>query len=225
MASLKGKTILLTSGPTFAPLDAVRSITNHSTGRLGTAIAHAILRQQANLYMLAGETSEAPDPDLFPRLHLQRFRTVPQLKDSMIQILQEQPIDTVIMAAAVLDYFPVERMRSKKSSHDDEWIIRLKRGEKLIEQIHSWASGTMIVGFKLESRISLEELTGRASDLMDRSGARVVIANRIEEIGDDRHIGYLIERKENSEKLSVSKPLPTRETIAEALTVRLMDYL
>lgn len=217
--SLADKRILITSGPTFAPLDAVRSITNHSSGRLGSAIASVLLKRDAEVIFLAGETSLTPQ-ELYPDQDLHRlqripFRTVPELKEQIGRILSQTPIHAVLMAAAVLDYLPVETMPQKKSSREDEWIITLKRGEKIIEQIRRWSPQTILIGFKLEAQISYEDLIARAQDLMDRSDADLVVANRIEEIGLHQHVGYLVDRSVDAPGFSVSSALPTREAIAE----------
>lgn len=224
MQDLTGKSLVITSGPTFAPIDAVRSLTNRSTGRLGSVIASTLARRGAKIHLLAGETSLTPS-QLYPTENLwsineRRFTTVDQLRDTLRQIVTEEPIQAVLMAAAVLDYIPVGLVEGKKRSDDDEWIIRLKRGEKIIEHIHEWAPDVFLVGFKLEAKISLDDLTERAGDLMRRSGAKLVVANRVEEIGGDRHIAYLVAENPDG-GYSASAPLLTREAIGEALA----DYL
>ncbi len=226
---LSNKTILVTSGPTFAPLDAVRALTNRSTGRLGSVIACTLMRHGARVEMLAGETSVTPSM-LFPGEDLSgiresRFYTVDQLRDGIRERLTRQKIDVVCMAAAVLDYIPVGALEGKKRSDEEEWVIRLRRGEKIIERIREWAPEVLLVGFKLESQISLEDLRDRASDLMRRSGARLVVANRVEEIEAERHVAYLMELQEADGVCSVSAPLLSRESIAEALADRLAKTL
>ncbi len=225
---LHGKTILITSGPTFAPIDAVRSLTNRSTGRLGSTIAHSLMNRGAHVCLLAGETSWTPSM-MYPKedcsaIDEHRFMTVDQLREGIQNILQMGKVDAVLMAAAVLDYIPVGNLEGKKRSDEDEWIIRLRRGEKIIEKIRDWAPDIYLVGFKLEAKITLEELTERALDLMRRSGARLVVANRVEEIRGEQHVAYLIEKTDDG-KCHVSSPLMTREMIADALTDKLIQKL
>lgn len=225
MRDLTGKTVVITSGPTFAPIDAVRAITNRSTGRLGSTIAYTLMQRGARILFLAGETSLTPAL-LYPgedvsSIILGRFTTVPQLRDQLRKTLMSHPVDVVIMAAAVLDYLPVAVQEGKKRSSEDEWVIRLQRGEKIIEQIRDWAPDVFLVGFKLEARISLEELIERSDDLMRRSGAGLVVANRIEDISSERHVAYLIEPGSRSDPGRVSEPLETRERIAQSLADRL----
>lgn len=220
MQDLSGQNIVITSGPTFAPIDAVRALTNRSTGRLGSVIAHTLMNRGAVIHFLAGETSLTPSM-LYPgedlsRIFERRITTVDQLRDAIRQTLNEHPIHAVLMAAAVLDYIPDSLLKGKKRSDDRVWTIRLIRGEKIIERIREWSPNVFLVGFKLETRISLDELTERAGDLMRRSGAQLVVANRLEEIGGERHIAYLIEENTNGE-YRASAPLMTREAIGEAL--------
>ncbi|MGC9328073.1 MAG: phosphopantothenoylcysteine decarboxylase [Candidatus Hinthialibacter sp.] len=228
MQDLENKAILIASGPTFAPIDAVRGVANRSTGRLGSAIARELAQRGARIQFLAGEGSMTPSL-LYPNesralIREERFLTVDQLRRAIQHWLLKKRFDAMLMAAAVLDYIPVSVKEGKKKSDADEWIIRLKRGEKIIEQICEWAPEIFLVGFKLEASISLDELIERSADLMRRSGAGLVVANRMEDIGDDRHTGYLIDQNREG-GYQASAPLPTREKIAEALGDYLAQHL
>ena len=206
-------------------MDAVRSLTNHSTGRLGSTIAAELARRGAEVWMLAGETSVTPiqmyPNETFPALHVQPFRTVPELREMIRNALSTDHIDAVVMAAAVLDYLPVAALEEKKSTDAEEWVITLRRGEKLIEQLRKWSDRVVIVGFKLESHVTLETLSQQAWELMQRSDAALVVANRLEEIEASRHVAYLYERIDNSMGYNRSSPLNTREEIAAALADQL----
>ncbi|MDP8245219.1 MAG: phosphopantothenoylcysteine decarboxylase [Candidatus Hinthialibacter antarcticus] len=222
MKPLTGKSILIASGPTSAPLDDVRTVTNKSSGRLGSVIAYRLHQCGARVEQLAGRGSLTA-PALYPQQQLSGlvvtpFETVDELKQALQVRLKDRAVDAVIMAAAVLDYIP-ERVEGKKSSSDDVWTVIFRRGEKLIEQIQHWAPDTLIVGFKLESRISLDELTARAENLMARSQAKIVIANRLEEVCEDSHIAYMMVSSE--QRTEVSAALPSREAIAERLAIQL----
>lgn len=228
MNHLSGKTILIASGPTFAPLDAVRSITNHSSGWLGSEIGYQLHKSGADIIFMAGDTSVTPK-DLYAdntleSMNLHRFRTVPELKELLKTHLTSHKIDVIIMAAAVLDYLPAETVMNKQPSNQDEWVITLKRGEKLIERIHEWSSSTAIVGFKLESGITQPALQDKAVDLMNRSGAVFVIGNLIETVEAEKHHAVLFQRNKISEEITVSEQLTTKREIALALTAQLIQY-
>lgn len=228
MQALPGKTILIASGPTFAPIDAVRSITNHSSGRLGSEIGYQLHKAGANVIFLAGDSSVTPKDiyadNTLESMQIHSFRTVSNLKEQLLSHLSTQSIDVVVMAAAVLDYLPAEPIHNKQSSNDDEWVITLKRGDKLIEQIQHWDDSTTIVGFKLESGISEEKLQERAMDLMNRSGAKFVVGNLIESINAEKHLGHIYQRTDSHCDVVVSNQLNTKREIAEALTNRLTEY-
>lgn len=228
MNAFSGKTILIASGPTFAPIDAVRSITNHSSGRLGSEIGYQLHKAGADVIFLAGDTSVAPKDiyadNTLESMQLHSFCSVPDLKELLRSHMSTQPIDVVIMAAAVLDYLPSVPMHTKQSSNQDEWVITLKRGEKLIEQIQQWSPSTTIVGFKLESGISKEELQEKAVDLMDRSGSNVVVGNLIEGINAEKHQGHIYQKTGNNQEIKVSNQLNTKREIAETLTDCLSEF-
>jgi phosphopantothenoylcysteine synthetase/decarboxylase len=227
MKPLTNRTILLTSGPTYAFIDAVRVISNRSSGRLGSTIASTLVQSGAHVIQLSGELSVSAR-DMYSNtdtslLEVHRYGTVEQLKDLMQHQIKVHAPDAVIMAAAVLDYIPEQQEMGKKRSDADEWTVRFKRGEKLIEQIRRWDSRTLIVGFKLETNLTLEALTQRAEDLIKRSDAALVVANRLEEIDESRHVAYIMER--SGSEIRISEPLNTREEIARMLTQRLAERL
>lgn len=221
---LGNRKILLASGPTYAPIDAVRYITNRSTGRLGSTLAQRLHHAGAEVVFLAGEGSQTPlslfPRESFPRLQVEGYMTVEELKRALKHHIG-LGVDVVFMAAAVLDYIPVEPMEGKQSSAEEEWTVRFRRGEKLIERIRDWSKNVLVVGFKLEKGGSLDELRRKAIDLMDRADAEFVVANRVEEIGDGGHRAYIFERNDDS----IPEPLETREAIARHMTERLSIVL
>ncbi len=224
--ALEGKSILVASGPTTAPLDYVRFITNRSSGRLGSVIAHALCQHGANVEQLAGQRSVTVGSMYpghgFENLAITRFETVDDLKTLMRSRLESQIVDVVIMAAAVLDYIP-ERIEGKKPSCDDEWTVKFHRGEKLIEQFQHWRPETLVVGFKLETGISEQELFKRAEQLMERSHAKIVVANRLEDVSHTDHTAYLVYKTNRG--VNLSGPLASREEIAERLAAELINQL
>ncbi len=221
--TLQGRTILITSGPTFAPIDSVRSIVNRSSGRMGCALASECLRQGARVIFCAGYTSLRPPADS-ENLIQKQFETVDDLTRLIQDSLQAYHVDAIIMAAAVLDYVPDTVYETKKSSTENTWTLTLKRSIKIIEQIRKWDKNVLIVGFKLETQISQKDLIARANDLMKRSDAAMVFANRTEDVSESNHAGFLVERSKESKELRISEPLETREAVAQKIVERL-SYL
>jgi len=98
----------------------------------------------------------------------------------------------------------------------------LRKGEKIIEKIKQWETSALLVGFKLEANLDLDALKARAVDLMNRSGADLVVANRVEDISNQQHIAYLVEKRHDN-TVAMSQPLPTRKAIAYELCRRMAN--
>lgn len=224
---LAGKKIVVASGPTSAPIDDVRILTNRSSGRLGSSITHALAKEGARVVQLCGTPSvsvqDMVSDDAASSVSIQRYETVDELRSRIQETLQSCP-DAFLMASAVLDYIPAEPVQGKKSSSENEWIIRLVRNEKLIENIRIWSPDTLLVGFKLESQISQSDLIGRAVDLATRSRAAMVVANRLQDINDSEHTAVLVEPRPGDSPW-VSEALQSRERIAARLVERLAHHL
>jgi phosphopantothenoylcysteine synthetase/decarboxylase len=183
--------ILLTSGPTRAPLDAIRFLTNRSTGRFGTLVATSALRRGARVAMIAGAGSEVPPPHR--RLRVVRVETNADLARALRAHLRARRVDAVIHAMAVLDFQPTTVRREKVASRGAAWIIRLERAPKIIQRIKRWAPRTLLIAFKLESRGGRNRLLARARRLLAESGADVVAANQLAEGDDRQHRSYLVD--------------------------------
>lgn len=189
--SLISKRILITSGPTRAPLDAVRFISNRSTGRFGTLLAEEALRRGFKVTVLHGTGSETPAPR--PRLRLIEAMTNRDVERVLRRELTRFRYDAVIHAMAVLDFEPVRARTGKVESRGGNWTIRLKKSSKIINRIKRWSRRSFLVGFKLEVGGSTKELIARGRRLLRESRADLVVANQLGGGSDTRHVGYLID--------------------------------
>ncbi len=188
---LGGRHILITSGPTHSPIDAVRYIGNRSSGRLGCAMATAALDAGAHVTMVAGPGSVV----LGPRdgLHIARIATVEDLIRTLEDILTAGEVpDAVLHAMAVLDYVPAEPSSEKTPSGKDAWTVRLVRTPKVIRLIRDWAPDALLVQFKLEVGCTDGELASAATDSMRGNRSDMVVANDIARIRDDVHPALII---------------------------------
>lgn len=213
MGLLVGRKILITAGPTWAPLDAVRYIGNRSSGRMGCAVAEACLQANASVTYLAGPGSVVPKA--YENLTIVHFETLHQLAELLWRELDTGSYHAAIQAVAGLDYIPANVESGKLSSDRDEWVVRFVRAPKLIEQIKPHAPTIRLVGFKLESGLDEESLFARAEHLHQRSGADLIVANRLEEVSAEHHRAYLLSWPEDIQVLT--GPLEGREAIAEAV--------
>ncbi len=213
---LNGKRILITSGPTWAPIDAVRYIGNRSSGRMGCALATAFARAGGRVVLLAGPGGVTPDAsDLGPSLQVEPFETLNDLELSLEKHLQPRRYAAVFQAVAGLDYLPETVETRKIPSNRESLTIRLVRAPKLIERIKRLDPDTCLIGFKLETGLDDRALFERADDLHRRSNADLVVANRLEEVGESGHRAYLVSWPEGLQV--VRGPLDGREAIADTL--------
>lgn len=198
MAALAGKHVLITSGPTRADLDAVRYISNRSTGRLGCRIALEALGRGAKVTLIAGHQSIVPAQDKLPedewtRLRIVHIETVTDLIETLeAELTGPQPPDAVVHAMAVLDYVPEAAGAEKTPSGRDSWEVRLVRTPKVIRRIKDWAPDTYLVEFKLEVGRPEERLREMALASLRASRADLVVANDLERIRDETHPALII---------------------------------
>lgn len=197
MGDLVHKRILITSGPTRGPLDAVRYITNKSTGRLGVILAREALSRGARVTFIYGKGSLVPDADeigaeAFSRLKLVEIETVPELAQVMRHELEGEQYDVVLHSMAVLDYVPERYAEQKTRSGQNEWWIRLVRTPKVIKLIKELQPETMLVGFKLEVDKSEGELIEIAHQSLLANRADLVLANDLHQIEQGHHTGYIV---------------------------------
>ncbi|HLW61449.1 MAG TPA: phosphopantothenoylcysteine decarboxylase [bacterium] len=211
--SLRGRRILVTSGPTRAPLDAVRFITNKSTGRLGSLIAEAAVQDGADVTFVYGRGSDTPAVRGGRRDQL-RLVPIDTVDDLIVVFKQELPTgyDAVVHAMAVLDFAPAEVREEKTASALSEWVVRLVPTAKAAQLIRALSPKTFFVGFKLEVGKHRAELIDIATTWRARNRADLVIANDLRDIERGTHIGYLVGPDGEVEGVAEGK-----ESIARAL--------
>ena len=211
--SLRDRRILITSGPTRAPLDAVRFLTNKSTGRLGALIAEAALEAGADVTFVYGRGSAVPAvrEGGTDRLRLLPIDTV---EDLVTVFNHELPrgVDAVIHAMAVLDFAPAQVREEKVTSTLQEWVVHLVPTPKAAARVRELAPRTLFIGFKLEVGKDKAALVEIARDWAQRNRADLVVANDMRDIERGIHIGYLVNPEGSIETVAEGK-----EAIARAL--------
>lgn len=185
--------ILITSGPTRAPLDAMRYLSNRSTGRFGTLLAEEALRKGARVTFIYGKGSQIPKPHR--RLKLVEVETNAEVSDTLRRLLRRGRFGAVIHAMAVLDFQASKVRVGKTATRKGLWRLTLKPTPKIISSIKKWAPRTVLVGFKLEVGISKRELFRRARRLLRESNADYILANQLTEGPDTKHAGFLLDKK------------------------------
>lgn len=219
--ALRGKRLLITSGPTRTPLDAVRYITNKATGRLGSLIAEEAVRRGAQVTFVYGRGSQTPVLRGPRGDHLQLI-PIETVDDLVAVFKQELPhrYDALIHPMAVLDFQPDSVRPYKTGSSVEEWVVRLVPTPKAVKLVKDLAPDTFLVGFKLEIGKTPEELRQIAYDFLKRNRCDLVIANDLQEIEGGRHTGYFITPDGKVAQFVVGK-----EAIARALAEYLEERL
>jgi len=200
---------LVTAGGTAEPIDDVRVLTNRSTGRFGAAIANALAAAGVEVTLLGSEGLYARQIPLAGSIRQVRFESTDQLASALEAGLAESP-DLVFMAAAVSDYRP-EAAEGKISSKAEERTLRLTRTPKLLDRLRAACPEAYLVGFKLLSGVSREELTRVARGQIERASLDLCVANDLQELGGPTHPVLLVDP---SAALRVEGP---RQRVAERL--------
>jgi phosphopantothenoylcysteine decarboxylase/phosphopantothenate--cysteine ligase len=191
-SDLSGRTIVISAGGTLEPIDPVRVITNHSSGKMGYALAEAARDRGASVVLVAAPTS-LPDPAL---VQVVRVNTAQEMCDAVLS--QVKGADALIMAAAVADYRPAAEAPQKIKKSAAEMSIPLVKTTDILES----AQGDFIkVGFSAES----QDLIKNAGVKVQSKGLDLIVANDITEpdsgFGVDTNRVSLIDRELHLEQL------------------------
>lgn len=174
---LAGKKILITAGPTREPIDAVRYVSNRSSGKMGYALAEAAQARGAVVTLVSGPTSLRVPPGI----EFAGVNTAEEMYRAVLEHLNGQ--DVIIKAAAVADFAPSDPQSNKiKKADKDELMIRMRRSPDILEEVARRKNGAVLVAFAAETD-SLEE---NAREKLRRKGADMIVANNV----SDASIGF-----------------------------------
>lgn len=209
---LAGKKVLVTAGATRESIDPVRFITNHSSGKMGIAVAKAAMLRGADVTLVAGHV-EAKLPPFVRYVPVESaedmFRTVTQLSDNM---------DIIVKAAAVADYTPLTTADSKLKKSDADMSIPLKRTKDILKTLgERKRDGQIICGFSMETDNVLEnsskKLVSKNCDMICANSLRTAGAG----FGTDTNVITMI-TKSGAEEL----PLMSKEEAAHKILDKLL---
>jgi len=142
-----GVTVLVTSGPTFEPIDPVRFIGNHSSGRMGTSLAESLARQGAKVIFITGPARVIPNHS---NISIVSVRTAEEMYNATLGHFPL--VDIAVMAAAVADYAPVSVSSSKIKRESDGLSIKLKPTNDIAASLGKIKKNhQLLVGFALET--------------------------------------------------------------------------
>ena len=209
---LMGKRILVTAGPTRESIDPVRFITNHSTGKMGYAIAKNAMLRGARVTLISGHVEIAPPP----------FVDVVKAEsaDEMFEAVTAQSgqADIVVMAAAVADYTPAETADHKIKKTEGDMSVALKRTKDILAYLGEHKKpGQVLCGFSMET----EQVLENSRKKLLKKHADLIAANSLREDGagfgtDTNHLTLITEEK------VLDVPLMTKEEAADVLLDELL---
>ena len=201
---MKGLKVLVTAGPTQEAIDPVRYITNHSSGKMGYAIAKMAMLRGADVTLVSGRTALTPPP--FVRVV--PVVTARDMYEAVTSVSQEQ--DIIIKAAAVADYRPASVSDEKIKKKDDDMSIALERTADILKYLGEHKpDGQFLCGFSMET----ENMIGNSRVKLTRKNLDMVAANNVKMAGagfqGDTNVLTLITQDEE-----VSLPLMSKEDAA-----------
>lgn len=166
---LAGKKILISAGPTIAPIDPVRFITNRSTGKMGYAIAEEAVNRGADVILVSGPTKLNPPKGV----KVININTNSEMKDEMINNFEWA--DIVIKSAAVTDYKPREYSNKKIKKGEGNLSLDFVRDNDILMELGKIKTHQILVGFAAESNDVLDN----AKDKLKRKNLDFIVANDI----------------------------------------------
>ncbi|MBQ3204742.1 MAG: bifunctional phosphopantothenoylcysteine decarboxylase/phosphopantothenate--cysteine ligase CoaBC [Alistipes sp.] len=204
--SLEGKHYLVTAGATIEPIDPVRFISNHSSGKMGYAIAEALSQRGARVTLISGRTALAC-PAGVERVDVLSAR---DMYEACVERFEES--DGAVMCAAVADYTPVEVAEQKIKKSDDNLSLALRRTDDIAATLGQRKGHRVLVGFAMET----EAEEANAQHKLERKNFDFIVLNSLREQGagfrGDTNVVTLIDPT-SAEKL----PLMSKRDVAERI--------
>ena len=207
----KGKKILVTAGATQEPLDPVRYLTNHSTGKMGYALAKMAMLRGADVTLVTGQTALQP-PMFVKTVHATTAR------EMFEQVTTLAPgMDIIIKAAAVADYRPASVANEKMKKSDDELSIPLQRTDDILKYLGEHKKeNQFLCGFSMET----QDMIGNSRAKLTKKHLDMIVANNLKTegagFGTDTNVVTLITQNEE-----VSLPKLSKEETA----LKILDFI
>ena len=170
--ALRGKTVIVTAGPTREAIDPVRFVGNRSSGKMGYALAGAARARGANVVLVSGPTELQPPSGV----ELIRVTTAAEMRDAVVP--RAARADVVIMAAAVADYAPVDAPQQKIHKSSDTLTLTLARTPDILAELgtaHAGGRRPLLIGFAAET----SDVIGSARRKRRDKGVDLIVANDV----------------------------------------------
>ena len=171
--SLTGKTVLVTAGPTYEAIDPVRFIGNHSSGKMGFAIAEEAEKRGAKVILISGPTALSTNKNI----SLEKVNSTKEMYNAVFQHFDNT--DIAIMSAAVADYAPKEVAQEKIKKNDKEMTITLVKNPDILKTMGEKKKNQFLVGFALETQNEEENAKGK----LVRKNLDMIVLNSLKDSG------------------------------------------
>jgi phosphopantothenoylcysteine decarboxylase/phosphopantothenate--cysteine ligase len=213
---LTGRTLLITAGPTREELDPVRYLSNHSSGKMGYAIARAARNRGARVILISGPVTLVPPQ----KVELVKVTTAREMHAAVMA--RSEDADVVVKAAAVADFRPVEREAKKTKKGDRAQLtLELVRNPDILGELGKKRGKAVLVGFAAET----DDLVANARKKLNDKGVDLIVANDVTEpgagFGSDTNIVKFLDCGGNVEEL----PCLPKEEAANRLLDRIQALL
>ncbi|WP_394907214.1 bifunctional phosphopantothenoylcysteine decarboxylase/phosphopantothenate--cysteine ligase CoaBC [uncultured Mesonia sp.] len=169
-----GKKVLITAGPTYEAIDPVRFIGNHSSGKMGFALAKEAAKLGAQVVLVSGPSNQKIDS---PNIRLIGVTSTKEMYDAVFEHYNE--VDIAIAAAAVSDYRPLQKANQKIKKSDQFLEIRLEKTEDILKAMGEAKSQQFLMGFALETENELKNARGK----LQRKHLDAIVLNSLNDKG------------------------------------------
>ncbi len=212
---MQGLKVLVTAGPTMEKIDPVRFISNHSTGKMGYAIARAAMLRGAEVTLVTGKTGLTPPMGV----NTVDILSAADMAEAVKSRADGQ--DIIIKAAAVADYRPKYTADEKIKKKDDDMSIELERTEDILGFLGAHKKeGQFLCGFSMET----ENMEENSRQKLQKKNLDLIVANNLKQagagFGTDTNVVTLI-----SKEASIQLPIMSKEEVAERLLGHILDTM
>ncbi len=214
--SLSGKKVLVTAGPTYEAIDPVRFIGNHSSGKMGIAIAEEAAKLGADVHLVLGPTSLTPDN---PAIKITRVTSAEEMFEA---VTKEFPTaDITVMSAAVADFTPQKKATHKIKKEGDTLELELTKTKDILYELgRQKKEDQILVGFAMETQNELEN----ALKKLKKKNLDMIVLNSLNE----KNAGF----KHDTNKVTIihkegkikKYPLKSKREVAEDLFYEILTH-
>lgn len=208
---MKGIRVLVTAGPTIEKIDPVRYISNHSTGKMGYAIAAEAMMRGADVTLVTGKTNMKPPA----YVRTIKITSAADMAEAVKACAERQ--DIIIKAAAVADYHPKQTADEKLKKSDEQMTVELERTEDILGFLGAHKKeGQYLCGFSMET----ENMIENSRKKLEKKNLDLIVANNLKEhgagFGTETNIVTLLSKED-----TVALPIMSKAEVAG----KLLDYI